>query len=85
MSVAVVAGRVDEARQVATSLGLRHAVLLSPRNGAQACRGCIVDTVVLVGDVSLPDDALETLHCAMLGGRGGEVFRVTRASLPPPF
>ncbi|APD18249.1 hypothetical protein SEA_HAMMY_87 [Mycobacterium phage Hammy] len=85
MSVAVVAHRVDEARRVAVALGLQHPVLLSTRNAAQACRGRIVDTVVLVEDVPLSDDALESLQCSMLGGRGGEVYRVSRVSLPPPF
>ncbi|AEK09898.1 hypothetical protein FGG30_gp088 [Mycobacterium phage Pixie] len=84
--VAVVAARMDAAKTLARRLGLPVSRAFSARNVTTSVRGCVLDVVLLDEGVELSREVAEALQCAMLGSpSGGEVFRLRRVSLPPPF
>ncbi|AFN37778.1 hypothetical protein FGG44_gp90 [Mycobacterium phage MacnCheese] len=84
--VAVVASRMDAAKTLARRLGLPVSRAFSARNLTTSLRGCVIDAVLLDEGVELSPEVAEAIGYAMLGSStGGEVFRVRRVSLPPPF
>ncbi|ASR85689.1 hypothetical protein SEA_AMGINE_89 [Mycobacterium phage Amgine] len=84
MTVGVVAQRLEIARTLIRRLGLQDARPFCARDLRVSCRGHTLDLVLIDEDAKLSPEALDTLQWA-LRPQGGEVFRLRRASLPPPF